>query len=78
MDGDILRLEIQGSTMTIKLNGVQLGATVNDASHTTGSAGMAFSSVDNNSFIDTWEGGDFGQTGGAYHLTIMRSRLRNF
>lgn len=56
--GDVLRLEIQGTTIKVYQNGVQLGANITDASIATGNAGLAYGSgVDGT--IDNWAGGDF-------------------
>lgn len=57
---DVLRLEVVGTSLDYKLNGVS-ASTTTDASLTAGAAGMAF--FNNISRVDNWEGGDLG--GGA-------------
>jgi hypothetical protein len=53
--GDTIRLEIIGSTLRALVNGVSVG-TVNDATYSSGSAGVA---GDNHTpGLDNWEGGD--------------------
>jgi len=59
-DGDTLRLEVSGTTLTVKLNGSQLGATFSDSNISSGSAGIFFSSVETSATWDDFEGGDVG------------------
>lgn len=53
---DILRLEVSGTTLTYKLNGVSQGTRV-DASLASGSAGVVGRGLTTAHRIDTWEGG---------------------
>lgn len=65
-DGDTWRLEAQGTTLTVKLNGSTLSAmTTTDSSITSGNAGIYFSSVETSASLVNWEGGDFTGGGGA-------------
>ncbi len=57
-DGDTLRLEVQGTTLRVFINGVQVGADATDSSVTTGNAGVAYSSQSVSASLDDWEGGD--------------------
>jgi hypothetical protein len=57
VDGDILRLQVSGTTIRVYQNGVQLGADITDAVLTTGSAGIIYSSTASGSQIDNWEAG---------------------
>ena len=60
VDGDLVRLEVQGSTLRAFIAGVQVGADFVDGSPiTSGNAGIAFSSGSVTSTSgDNWEGGD--------------------
>lgn len=62
-DGDILRLEAQGSTLRVYRNGVQLGASITDSSVTTGEPGLAHIASFATGFADNWEGGDISVAG---------------
>lgn len=53
----VLYAEIVGSTIKVKWNGVQLGATIIDTSITTGSPGVTYSSTLSAASLDDWEGG---------------------
>lgn len=58
IDGDVLRLEVQGSTLRIFQNAVQLGAAVDDGSPlTSGLPGIAYSTTATVAAVDDWEGG---------------------
>lgn len=57
-DGDIARLAIQGTTLRMYRNGVQLGADVTDTSLTTGAAGMCLVSAMTAGALDSFEAGD--------------------
>jgi len=56
---DILKCEIQGTTIRVYKNGVQLGADITDANIASGQPGLGYSSTGSDSFLDNWEGGDF-------------------
>lgn len=59
-DGDILRLEVQGTTLRAYFNGAQIGADTTDSSIASGNAGIAYSSATSaTTLLDDWEGGDF-------------------
>ena len=58
-DGDVLRLEVAGTTLKVFRNGTQMGANVTDSSIASGRAGIGFSSVTTSASLDNWEGGDF-------------------
>jgi len=57
-DGDVLRLEVAGSTLKIYQNSTQLGADVTDASISSGGVGIAYSAQVSGGSIDNWSGGD--------------------
>jgi hypothetical protein len=61
-NGDLLKLQVQGTTLTAFVNGTQV-ATTTDSSVTTGPAGLAFSSCPAGSTVtfDNWEAGDLAQ-----------------
>lgn len=63
-DGDTWELRVQGTTLSVWLNGVQVGTNQTDANIASGYAGIAYSSLDANATIDDWEGGDFAGGGG--------------
>jgi hypothetical protein len=58
-DGTVFRAEIQGTTIRVYANGVQVGADLVDAGGpSSGKAGLFFSSA-NFGAADNWAGGDF-------------------
>lgn len=57
--GDVVRLEVQGTTLRVFFNGVQLGADTTDASIATGSPGVSYSGTVGACSLDDWMGGDF-------------------
>ncbi len=59
VDGDTLYLEVQGTTLIAKLNGVEIGASATDSSLSSGAAGICYSSTATSASEDDWEGGDF-------------------
>lgn len=62
-NGDTLRLEVVGTTWTLKKNG-SVVATDTDASIASGNAGIAYSAPGvNNTTIDSWAGGSVGGSG---------------
>jgi hypothetical protein len=59
--GDTFRVEIQGTTIRMYVNGVQVGADFVDAGGpASGSAGLFYSSTTAAIQFDSWEGGDLG------------------
>lgn len=52
-DGDVIRLEVSGSTLTLKQNGTTRGTT-SDGTYASGSAGL-FSQNANGAGIDNWQ-----------------------
>jgi hypothetical protein len=74
---DVPRIEVQGTTIVMKLNGVQIGTSTTDSSLATGSAGVYI--LDHQTRIDDWEGGNLGGAppsvqGGFSPLSGIRSR----
>jgi hypothetical protein len=67
--GDLLKLEVSGTTLTPYLNGVSLGPTT-DATYASGSAGANFYQT---ASIDNFNAGALGGGGGAvpYYLLLM-------
>lgn len=59
--GDTVTLEVQGTTLVIKKNGVQVGASYTDSTISSGQAGfiITFPTAQGDSILDNWEGGDF-------------------
>lgn len=55
--GDILRLEVSGSTLRVLRNGVQLGADITDSTYASGSAGIAYENTLTAGALDNWSGG---------------------
>lgn len=55
--GDVMRLEIVGTTLTVKRNGAAIG-NVSDATYTIGAAGLRAANVSAAPTFDTWEGGN--------------------
>lgn len=63
VDGDVLRLEVQGTTLRVYQNGTQLGADITDSTYASGSAGIVYSASSATvPQIDTWEAGSLSQT----------------
>jgi hypothetical protein len=56
VNGDVMRLEVVGATLTLKQNGVTRG-TINDSTHTSGQAGVYFYPSPGPVFLDNWTGG---------------------
>lgn len=63
-DGDTWEFRVQGTTLSVWRNGTQVGTNQTDANIASGFAGIGYSSLDANSTIDDWEGGDFAGGGG--------------
>jgi len=63
-DGDLFRLEVQGSTLVVKQNGTTVGGLgASDSAITSGNAGLYYNAAGagaTTSTWDYWEGGDFG------------------
>lgn len=60
-NGDILSLEVVGTTLIGRVNGTAIGAAVTDAALATGSPGVYYSSVETAASVDNWEGGELTQ-----------------
>lgn len=58
-DGDTFRLEVQGTTLRVYRNGVQIGADSTDSNIASGRFGLSYSSTATSASADDWEGGDF-------------------
>lgn len=67
-DGDTLRCEISGTTITRKVNGAEEGTTT-DATYASGSAGVWGASETQE--FDDWEGGDLGGGGPASFIPAI-------
>lgn len=57
VSGDVLRVEVSGSTITVFRNGTQVEQRT-DTSITSGNPGLSYSSVQGDSHMDDWSGGD--------------------
>jgi hypothetical protein len=64
VDGDVVKLTAVGTTIAVYQNGSLLGSTT-DASVSSGSAGISYSSTATAGIIDDWEGGSVSAGGGA-------------
>jgi hypothetical protein len=53
---DVLRIEVQGTTIVVKLNGTQIGTSTSDSSLATGSAGVYI--LDASTRVDDWRAGN--------------------
>lgn len=58
VNGDVLRAEVQGTTIRVYRNGVQAGADITDANIATGQPGLGYSSTMTSGSMDDWSGGD--------------------
>jgi hypothetical protein len=58
-NGDTLRLEVQGTTLRVYINGVQVGADTTDSSIASGYPGIIYSSSAPSATADDWAGGDY-------------------
>lgn len=59
-DGDLLYLEVQGTSLVVKINGATIAAlSSTDASIASGNAGITFSTSETAASLDNWEGGNF-------------------
>lgn len=56
-DGDVLRMEMQGTTIRVYRNGVQMGADFTDSDILIGAAGLSKIAAITNGITDDWEGG---------------------
>jgi len=72
-DGDILKLEAQGSTIRVYRNGTQLGASFTDSTIAVGQPELAHGASFATGFIDNWEGGDIavGGAGATAKMLLM-------
>lgn len=63
-DGDVLRAECEGTTLRLYHNGTQIGADITDASISSGSPGLAYSSsIGQAPVVDDWTGADLSAGG---------------
>lgn len=62
-NGDVFYLEVQGTTLIAKRNGVAIGASTSDSALAAGRPGLSYSSSAFTSTMDTWEGGNFAVAG---------------
>lgn len=71
---DVVRLEVSGTTLTLKYNGSSQG-TRTDSDLASGAAGVSGYDSGNNGRIDSWEGGNLGGGGGgsAYAIFYVRA-----
>lgn len=57
VDGDTLRLEVQGTTLRVYQNGSQVGADMTDSGIASGAAGIAYTETATVAQVDDWEAG---------------------
>lgn len=65
--GQVVRLEVSGTTLTLKYNGVTQ-ATRTDGDITSGAAGLSGYSSGGSGYLDDWEGGNLGGGGSIARL----------
>lgn len=70
-NGDVAYLEIQGTTLIAKKNGVQV-LTITDATHSAGAAGIHAYSIGS---LDDWSAGDFAGGGGTINAATIIPQL---
>lgn len=63
VNGDVLRAEMQGTTLRVYRNGVQLGSDTSDPSIASGQPGVFYSSTASGAVGDDWNAGNFFVTG---------------
>lgn len=73
--GDVARIEVSGTTVTAKRNGVTLDSAT-DSSLASGSAGIMCRG--DGAVVDDWAGGDLGGGGGATSMPARRGRAVRF
>lgn len=79
-DGDTWELRAVATTLSMWLNGTQVGGNQTDGNIVSGYPGASYSSTETSCSLDDWEGGDFAGGGGGQaldsdyllHLTIQR------
>lgn len=78
--GDVLRLEVEGTTLTPKRNGVLIAAigTKTDSSLSSGAAGICGYDALSECNLDNWEGGNLGGGGAADVPVALLRRRRQF
>jgi hypothetical protein len=74
VDGDVIRVEAESTTLRVYKNAVQIGTDAADANFASGSAGLW--SYASNPILDDWEGGNLAYTPGA--VGVDRMNLRQF
>lgn len=78
--GDVIRLEVEGTTLTPKRNGVLIAAigTKTDSSLSSGAAGLSGYDALSECNLDNWEGGNLGGGGAADVPVALLRRRRQF
>jgi hypothetical protein len=71
--GDRLRLEVQGTTLRVYINGVQVGADTTDSALSAGNTGVLYSSSLTGALLDDWAAGDF--IVGGVVISGLRTRM---
>jgi hypothetical protein len=72
VSGDQIRLEAEGSTLRVYLNGAQIGTDQTDATFSSGSAGIV--SYGSNAGVDDFEGGNLGGGGNRRRRLLLCGR----
>jgi hypothetical protein len=75
-NGNLVRLEAQGTTLRAYNAGVQVGASSTDSSIASGNAGFLYSAIDASISADDWEGGDFTTSGVMPRGLFVRQAVR--
>jgi hypothetical protein len=70
-----VRLEVSGTTLTVKYNGTTID-TATDSSLASGSAGVVCYDAGAFERADDWEGGNLGAGGGATPIPVFLHHLR--
>ena len=71
VDGDVLRLDVNDTTLTVKQNGATIGSTT-DSDIASGRPGLTSDDPITSGAADDWEGGDLG---GGPLLALQNNRL---
>lgn len=73
---DVLRLEISGTTLTVKINGVAQGSPTTDSDIASGYAGLHANKDDANHRGDDWEGGNLAAGGLSIPVAMHHRRMQ--
>jgi hypothetical protein len=72
-NGDVIRIEAEGSTIRVYQNGVQVGTDQSDATYSSGSGGIA--TYTDGAWLDNFEAGNLGGGGGGIAVSTLITRV---